>query len=194
MRPASSCQLALTDALEEQDPLPPDDHASRDQDICLDTLYRAHAPRLLRFFIRRAGREEAGDLVHETFARFAGLGESERAGVDRPEAYLGTVATNLLRDRARLAARRALDRHSSLDENRISTPDPHLLLEDRDALARLERAVARLNPKRRRIFLLHRLEHLTYAEIADEVGMSVKGIKKQMAKALAQLRREMDRH
>jgi DNA-directed RNA polymerase specialized sigma24 family protein len=41
--------------------------------------------------------------------------------------------------------------------------------------------------------LLHRVEHLTYAQIAAETGMSVKGVKKQMAKALLQLRTEIDR-
>ncbi len=193
MSTARTCRYTLADALDEEDPLPPSDRPAPDPRVTLDTLYRANAPRLLRFFARRAGREEAGDLVHETFARFAGLEESKRSEVDRPEAYLGTVAANLLRDRARLAARRALDRHDALDENRTPASDPHQLLEDRDALVRLERAVARLHPRRRRIFLLHRLEHLTYAEIAEEVGMSVKGVKKQMAKALAQLRRETDR-
>ena len=150
MKQATSWQFAAPDALEEDGPLPPDDRAAPDNRVCLDRLYRVHAPRLLRFFIRRAGRDEAGDLLHETFARFAGLGKDRHAGVERPEAYLGTVATNLLRDRARLAARRALERHSPLDENRIPAPDAHQLLEDRDALARLERAVEQLTPRRRR--------------------------------------------
>lgn len=193
MKLVSSCQFAITDPLDEEDPLPPEDLPAPKNAVSLDALYRSHAARLLRFFVRRAGRDDASDLVHETFARFAGLGENARAEIDRPEAYLGTVATNLLRDRARAAARRSLERHQPLDENRLSSSDPHQLLEDRDYLARLEKAVERLNPRRRRIFLLHRLEHLTYAQIATEVGMSVKGVKKQMAKALAELRHEMDR-
>lgn len=193
MKLSSSCQFAIADPLDGEDPLPPENWSIPKRSVSLDALYRRHAPHLLRFFARRAGRDEARDLVHETFARFAGLAKSARAEVDRPEAYLGTVATNLLRDRARAAARRSLDRHQPLDENRLTSSDPHQLLEDRDCLARLEQAVERLNPRRRRIFLLHRLEHLTYAQIADEVGMSVKGVKKQMAKALAELRQEMDR-
>lgn len=153
-------------------------------------LYRTHAARLLRYFARRAG-DEAHDLVHETFARFAHLSEPAARAVEKPEAYLGRVATNLLRDRAREAARKALDRHDQLDENRLSTGDPHRLLEDRDTVARLAAAVDRLNPRRRRIFLLHRVDRLTYAEIADAEGMSVKGVKTQMAKALFELRRDV---
>lgn len=192
MRLATSpCESVSLKMLEEVDPLPPEDLAPLSRPATLETLYRTHAPRLLRFFSRRAGRDDAHDLVHEAFARFAGLDDAATRAVARPEAYLGTVATNLLRDRARVAARRALERHGPFDENSVPCADPHKLLEDRDTLARLEKAVARLSSRRRRIFLLHRLERLTYAEIADEVGMSVKGVKKQMAKALFELRRDM---
>lgn len=159
----------------------------------LDKLYRTHAARLRSFFARRAGRQEAQDLVHETFLRFARLDDTAAAGIRKQEAYLGTVATNLLRDRARAAARRAFELHCPYDEVIVSTGDPHQLLEDRDAIARLEKLLEKLGPRRRRIFLLHRLEHLTYAEIAAETGLSIKGVKKQMAKALLQLRDGLDR-
>lgn len=178
-------------SLPEADPLPPDDRAPPSRPAALDALYREHASRLLRFFSRRTGKDDAYDLVHETFARFAGRRNAAAAVVERPEAYLSTVATNLLRDRAKVAARQALEHHGLVDAMGVASPDPHRLLEDRDALARLEVAVARLRPRRRRIFLLHRVEQLTYADIANEVGMSVKGVKKQMAKAFFELRRDM---
>src|SRR3546814_11179622 len=92
------------------------------------------------------------------------MGEQVRNEIDRPEAYLGTVATNLLRDRARLAARRARERHDMLDENRVSSPDPHQLLEARDTLARLEQAVGKLSLRRQRLFLLHRLDRKSVVE------------------------------
>lgn len=189
---ASSYPVAEPGPLSDRDPLPPEDRTPPARRFALEALYRDHAPRLLKFFVRRAGPDDAGDLLHETFARFARLDEQARTIVT-PEAYLGTVATNLLRDRARIAARRAREFHQSFEENSYPSADPHQLLEDRDALARVEEAVLRLSSRRRRIFLLHRLEHLTYAEIADATGMSVKGVKKQMVKALFELRRDLDR-
>lgn len=159
----------------------------------LDRLYRSHAARLRTFFARRTGREEAQDLVQETFLRFARLDRGTAGEIRKEEAYLSTVAMNLLRDRARAAARRALERHCAYDDRSMGMTDPHRLLEDRDAVARLETALAKLGARRRRIFLLHRLEHLTYAEIAAQTGLSVKGVKKQMAKALLQLRQSLDR-
>ena len=187
----SSADDLLREFLAEGDPLPPDNRAPAARPLALDLLYRAHSSRLLRFFSRKLGKDDALDLVQETFARFAGRGNATFGPVARPEAYLSTVATNLLRDRARAAARRALNHHRLLDEGAASSTDPHKLLEDREALARLEAAIARLSSRRRKIFLLHRLEQLTYDEIAGEVGMSVKGVKKQMAKALFELRRDV---
>ena len=172
---------------------PPRQQAAGAPPVPLEKLYRSHAARLLSYFTRRAGREEARDLVQEAFVRIAGLDEAAKGRILKQEAYLTAVATNLLRDRARAAARRALELHSLYDDASVGGVDPHQLLEDRDAVARLERAVAHLGPRRRRIFLLHRVEHLTYAEIAAETGMSLKGVKKQMAKALLELRRGLDR-
>jgi RNA polymerase sigma-70 factor (ECF subfamily) len=159
----------------------------------LEKLYRSHAARLRSFFARRTGREEAQDLVQETFLRVARLDQAAAAGIRKQEAYLGAVANNLLKDRARAAARRAVERHCPYEDLSFATADPHRLLEDRETVARLEKVLEQLGPRRRRIFLLHRLEHLTYAEIAAHTGMSVKGVKKQMAKALLQLRQGLDR-
>jgi RNA polymerase sigma-70 factor (ECF subfamily) len=47
----------------------------------------------------------------------------------------------------------------------------------------------RLRPKTREIFMAHRVEGLSYSEIAERTGLSVKGVEKQMGKALVQLDR-----
>src|SRR3546814_11930103 len=122
MRRSDPCRLWLADLLDEQDPLPPESRPPPERRISLDALYCDHAPRLLRFFIRRAGRDDATDLVQETFARLVGIGEHGRDEIDRPEAYLGTVATHPLRARARLAARRAIERQHPLDECLVVYP------------------------------------------------------------------------
>ena len=58
-------------------------------------------------------------------------------------------------------------------------------------MARLEQAVARLKPLTREIFLAQRVDGYTYPEIAKETGLSVKGVEKQMSKAIKQLRRHL---
>ena len=71
--------------------------------------------------------------------------------------------------------------------------DVQAQLETRDTLRRLEAAVARMKPRTRTIFLAHRIEGLSYAEIAERFGLSVKGVEKQMSKAIAQIDRMLDR-
>ena len=41
--------------------------------------------------------------------------------------------------------------------------------------------------------MAHRLDGFSYAEIAEHTGMSVKGVEKQMSRAIVELRRLMDR-
>lgn len=47
----------------------------------------------------------------------------------------------------------------------------------------------RLPEKTRHIFIAHRIEGLSYAEIAERTGLTVKGVEKQMSKALVALDR-----
>lgn len=158
--------------------------------VCLDALYRDHSPRLLRSISRRtSSREEALDLVHDIFLRIARIGASRPLTLEKPAAYLGRMATNLLRDQARAAARHQADKHVTVDEECLPGLDQQKHLEARDMLRRMEAAMLKLRPITREIFMAHRLDGLSYAEIADRTGLSVKGVEKHMSKAIAQITR-----
>jgi RNA polymerase sigma factor (sigma-70 family) len=177
--------------LDLDDPLPPDDHQAMER-LDLAPFYRDQSPRLSRFFARRALPDDVADLVQESFRR---LVRASRAGarLEQPEAYLTRIADNLLRDRARTHRSQHIDCHEPFEEDAIAGPDPHHAFEARDSVARLETALATLKPKTREIFLMHRLDDLSYAEIAKARGMSIKGVEKQISKALLLLRRKVGR-
>jgi RNA polymerase sigma-70 factor (ECF subfamily) len=171
-------------------PQSPDDQFLPDDGFCLETLYRKESPRLLRRLARTVrSREEAQDLMQEIFARLARLRGPERAP-ERPEAYLGQVTKNVLRDRARASIRRPPHLHVVADENSLAGVDQQRHLEHRDMLKRLEQVILRLKPKTRAIFVAHRVHGMSYAEIAERTGLSRKGVEKQMANA--QIGRLMD--
>lgn len=155
----------------------------------LDTLYRSCAARLARQFTRRVGRDDADDVVQDTFAKLASASSPASEPIGCPEAFVTTAATNVLRDRARAAARRALQDHQLACRPETRAPDPQRLAESREALRAVDGALATMNQRRRQIFMLHRFEQMTYAEVGEAVGMSEKGVKKQIAKALVELRR-----
>lgn len=156
-------------------------------------LYQEHSPSLIRQLTRGTGcRELARDLVQETFVGLLKLAPASLARIEQPEAYLRRVSTNLLRKWGRTEARGEAARPVLA---RLADPlvDQVAVLESRDTLRRLELAISKLKPKTREIFIAHRLDGLSYAEIAARTGLSVKGVEKQMSKAIAKIDRLLDR-
>ncbi len=178
------------------DPLPlRDDHPgapSRPRSQ-VEALFRSHGPRLTRLLARRTDREEAKDLLQEIFLRLTRAAEHQV--LDNPEAYLKRITWNLLRDRAKNAAGRIERAHGVLQPelHAANDSDPHQALVERQTLARYEAAMMKLKPKTREIFLRHRLDGLTYAQIAQDLGMSVSGVEKQMSRAIAHLDRALSK-
>lgn len=157
----------------------------------VDRLFRSQAPRLLRLLTRRYSREEAGDIVQEVFLRLTGA--ADRQALTNPESYMKGIIWNLLRDRAKSLSRRMERSHAELQPDRVSAADgdPHQLLVARQTLARYEAAVGSMKPKTREVYLRHRIDEESYGQIAADLGMSVSGVEKQMAKAAAHLKRAL---
>jgi len=55
----------------------------------------------------------------------------------------------------------------------------------------IERALQTLPGKRRKIFLMNRMEGFRYKEIAEKMGLSIKTVENQIGRALKQLRGEL---
>jgi RNA polymerase sigma factor (sigma-70 family) len=178
----------------EGDPLPADDCLARDQEVLLAELYRSESPKLIRILSRRTNTsEDAQDLVHDVFFRFARMRGGWASSLERPQAYLRRIASNLLKDKAKADFRHSVSLHVVADEEELPGFDQQRLVESRDMLRRLEAAMVSLRPRTREIFMAHRIDGMTYAEIAEQTGLSVKGVEKQMCKALAQLDRILNR-
>lgn len=127
-------------------------------------------------------------MVNDAFVRFARTEAVNTGKVGDPEAFLQQVAKNVLRDRARAAFHRSVV-DIDPDDRPSGGADPVANLEARDMLGRMQRTLDRLPPKTRAIFMAHRLEGATYAELANKYGLSVKGIEWHMSNAIALLHR-----
>jgi RNA polymerase sigma-70 factor (ECF subfamily) len=169
--------------IKEDDQLPPEDRVVVLPAI--DQLYRTEKPRLLRHLMRRLSAETASDLVQQAFARFVALGAERRARIASPEGYLRRIADNLVFDEIRKGQRHPPENEDELDD-RIAEATDHLAgLEARDMLRRLDSAMQALNPRTREIFLAHRIDGYSYAEIARRTGLSVKTVEKHMSRGIA---------
>lgn len=64
-------------------------------------------------------------------------------------------------------------------------PERHIMGTQR--LRRVMAAIEAMPPKRKEVFLLHRVEERTYAQISKHLGISIKTVEKHMALAIRQL-------
>lgn len=180
IRACAADRLALADG----DPLPPDDRVVADQRHALADRYRDHRPRLLGWLRRRTDPDRAEDMVQQIFVRLA-QSDMPASIITAPHSYFRRAATNALCDDARRTGRHP-ERIGDPDDHPAPT-DPVAVLEARDMLNRIEAAMLRLKPRTREIFLAHRIDGYSYAEIAARTGLTVKGVEKQMSRAIAQL-------
>lgn len=137
----------------------------------------------VRAALMRRGRtrHDADDLVQEAWVRLACY--ERQQVVDEPEAFLMRAALNLSIDEHR--AHRNRGEALLLDDLELvdTTPSAENVLLARERIARLSECLASLDPRTRRIFLAHRVDGLSYAEIAKENQLSVSAIEKHIAKA-----------
>lgn len=170
------------------DPLPPDDWIGFDAHSRANALYVAHRPELAGFLRNRAPAQEVGDLLQECFRRLFASSAYPRVLFEEPRAYLFRTARNLVAERHRKRTRSHANDHHSFDEPALPGPDPHHAIDARDQLRRIEAVLAGLNAQTRTIFLLHRLDGLSYEEIAASEGVKVKRVEKEIAKAMLAIR------
>ncbi len=149
----------------------------------LSQVYREHYRSLVRFLYRRIGDlARAEDLAQEAFVRALEHRPS------RPRAWLFTVAANLARDEGRRAAvrRRHLTLIKAEAEAKPPEPPPDVALERREAVRRVQAALARLAERDRGALLLWE-EGFAYDEIAEALGLSRGSIGTTLARARTRL-------
>lgn len=157
----------------------------------LEDAFRSEHKKLLAYLGRRVGRENAADLVQEVFTRAAG--SKQVSQLVNPAGFLRRIARNLLIDRARWREKNNVVLFP-IDEQRDlpSAPQQEWGLEASDLLRLYEAAIDELPDKTRRVFLMHRVDELSYRQIHERLGISVATVEYHMMKALAHIARSVD--
>ena len=142
--------------------------------------------------LMRRGRSEpdADDLVQEAWVRVASYKAEQE--VEEPEAFLMRVALNLSIDMHR--ARQTRGEEVQLEDVILidTSPAAEDVLSGQERMARLTHCLSRLSEQTRKIFLAHRIDGLSYKEIARQHGLSIGTVEKYVARATAQLMRGME--
>ncbi|EQB18933.1 RNA polymerase sigma factor [Novosphingobium lindaniclasticum] len=143
---------------------------------------------LERFFQRRVKeREDIPDLIQDVFVRL--LGRGGEANIEHLNSYVLQIAASVLVDRSRRRSVRHHDDHVQFDPQRSAEADigPDRIVAGREALRMLMFAVEQMPERTRSVFVLRRLEQMSYKEIAKRLGLSVSAVEKHMVRAAERL-------
>ncbi|MEO1039541.1 MAG: sigma-70 family RNA polymerase sigma factor [Pseudomonadota bacterium] len=144
---------------------------------------------LLRFVARRTGDWAlAEDVVQDTVVKM--IEYAERAVIADPGALAFRVAENLVRDHFRGPRNKPYVLLN--DDLRDTTPGAETQLMDRQRLALVERVIADMPAKRREVLTRRRIHNESLEQIAEAMNLSPAAVEKNLVRALAQLRSEVE--
>ncbi len=144
--------------------------------------------RRLRMLLLRRGRtrEEAEDLIQDAFLKMQEY--CERGGqVRQPEGFLVRTVLRLAAN-ARRDAPRTLYYEEPVENLTLivdTTPTPDEVLAGDQCLERMRDALDAVSRRTRDVFFMQRLDGLSYAQIAQRIGVSISAVEKHIASALA---------
>jgi RNA polymerase sigma factor (sigma-70 family) len=155
------------------------------------SLYERYGQRVLTFCLSRMrDREDAQDAAQTTFVY--ALTALERGVVPRHElAWLLKIADNACRASRRSLGRRAVT--SFADVTEVEAAAQSLAPETREQLHELREALELLPESQRRAVLLREWQGLSYAEMSDELGVSVSAVETLLFRARQALTANLER-
>lgn len=138
-------------------------------------------------YFRCGDAELAEDITQDTFLK---LWET-RGKIDRStvKAYLYKIAQNNTINHQKRQQLFFKFMRKAGSEKEYDTPEKMVEMEQYEE--KLQKALSQLPEGGREVFLMNRLEDLTYIEIAERLGLSVKAIEKRMSKVLKILREHL---
>lgn len=187
---SQSYSIDLTTRIEEQAIVA---RVRNSDGAALEEIFRKYAPQLISFAHSYSGsRETAKDIVQDLFLSIWARHEQWEVTTSL-RAYLYRAVRNKLRDRVRdsSAERQAtIDIPSSVIDTTVhdTTRGPVQELEDSELRIAIQRALSVLPERPKQVFIMSREQRLSYVEISQVLGVSVKTVETHMSRALSALR------
>lgn len=152
----------------------------------LEAVFLANRNILLRFLLARGGGDAAEDLLHELWLRASG---AQAGPIAEPLSYLYATANNLMLDRHRSTSRAQRRDHDWSDTAGTTVagvsddPSAERLLIARERLRQADAALAALGERPAAVFRRFRIDGVSQRDIAQEFGISLSAVEKDLQKA-----------
>ena len=152
----------------------------------LEEVIRLYEHDLRRFLTKHLrSSADIDDCLQETFLKMW-TSVQRHTLRDDVRGYVFTVALNVIRDKRRRDQARRKDLHTEMSDSIESVRSGGI--EDQlywtEALRLMEVELQKLKPSTRTVFLKYHLEHKTYVDIANELGISVRTVEREIARAM----------
>jgi RNA polymerase sigma-70 factor (family 1) len=138
-------------------------------------------------YYKTGDMQVAEDLVQDTFLKIWEKRETINIITVKSLAY--TIANNLFLNK--IEHEKVSFRFVSEYKGNDLSNAPDFEMEMKDFDQKLQNSLADLDEKCRTVFLMNRIDDLTYAQIAENLGLSVKAVEKRMGKAIAFLKERL---
>lgn len=149
-----------------------------------ERLYRRHRGDVYRFVLRDLRNpDDAEDVTQAAFLN-AYRALQRGSEPEKPRAWLFTIAQNVTRRRFR--SRAAHPYEVELDPDTLIAREP-----EAPSAAEIREALRRLRPNQRAVIVLREIGGLSYAEIAETLGLSVSAVETLLFRSRRALREEL---
>jgi RNA polymerase sigma factor (sigma-70 family) len=153
--------------------------------LSVHEVIRRHHYQLLAWLGKRLSiPDDAYDVAQESYIKL--LKYEGSADIRSAWAVLQKIAINVARDLGRTRRSRSNELHCSIDDVELESMAPSIerVLEAEQELKIVMRAITGLPTRCRQVFLLSRIDGMTYTEIAEHCEISVKMVEKHISHAL----------
>jgi RNA polymerase sigma-70 factor (ECF subfamily) len=176
----------------------------RRDEAAFNSFVLLYQERVFRLLLRMIGdRAEAEDLAQEVFISIFKAIEGFR-GDSQLSTWVYRVAANHCRNRIKYLSRRRKHFGGEFDEENEEGKDtalapqrptaPDRLMEARQTESVLQAGLLALDEEQRELLVLREVEHLSYEEIMEILGLPEGTVKSRLHRARAALREHIERH
>jgi RNA polymerase sigma-70 factor (ECF subfamily) len=159
----------------------------------IERLFAAHHHALQAFFYRRVRHQaDATDLAQEVYARMLRVKNPE--SIRDMDAYLFTVANNLAKEHATRDYRRGsrVDIEDGAVSNELAAEVAYdSQIDTTRQISRLREVLRQLPARWHAAIVLQYVHGLTHQQIAEQLGVSARTVKKILGQALGRCRSRM---
>ena len=163
-------------------------HKNSCSESFFSTFFNKYVKDLHSFLYYKFGeRFNPEDKVQEAFLKV--WQNCHKIPTDKAKSYLFTTANNLMLNE--VSHQKVKLKYQEIPKNEFTNESPEFLLEEKQYLDKLEKAITNLTEAQRVAFLLNRVEGKRFKEIAEILNISVKAVEKRVYGALKKLREDI---